>query len=371
MDTNENYETESQPAPQATAPSAPRAASGGSAWSSLLLLGLIFSVLFNLLLLFIFLITLSLAPTGESLVEEVPYNELNPNYGGEKVAILRLEEVIMEGEDSYLAKQIEQIKEDEDIKAMVLRVNSPGGMVSGSDYLYHKLIELQKEKEIPMVVSMGTIAASGGYYIAMASGEQKTLGNEGIIFAEPTTWTGSIGVIIPHYNLAGFAEEWGIEEDSIKSHPLKGMGGVLTKLTPKEEEVLQSLVNDSFKRFKEIVLFGRPMLKEEDLDEVATGQVFTADQALEHQLVDKIGYLDDAIDHALSLAKIDREDAYLVEYEAPVDFFSLFSAQAKVEKNLHIADVLSELNNPKAYYLYAWMPGLPSPKTTLHSLFQK
>ena len=106
------------------------------------------------------------------------------------------------GEESFAKKQIDQVRDDNHVKAVVLRVDSPGGTVTGSDYIYHHLKKLAEERQIPMVVSMGSVAASGGYYVAMAAGEK-----ENTIYAEPTTWTGSIGVIIPHYDLTGLLEK--------------------------------------------------------------------------------------------------------------------------------------------------------------------
>src|SRR5688500_19769660 len=103
----------------------------------------------------------------------------------------------MEG-DGFVKRQIDRIREDENVKAIVVRVDSPGGTVTGSDYIYHHLKKLRKEKNVPIVVSMGGMAASGGYYVSMAVGDEKDT-----IFAEPTCETGSIGVILPHYDLSG------------------------------------------------------------------------------------------------------------------------------------------------------------------------
>ena len=147
--------------------------------------------------------------------------------GTDKIAIISVEGAILDGE-GFIKKQIDHVRDDKNVRAVVLRVNSPGGTVTASDYLYHHLRQMLEGK-IPMVVSMGGIAASGGYYIAMAVGD-----GEKVIYAEPTTWTGSIGVIIPHYNVAGLMKTWEIEEDSIKSGPLKQMGTPTKAMTPEE-----------------------------------------------------------------------------------------------------------------------------------------
>ncbi len=114
-------------------------------------------------------------------------------FATKKIAIVEVSGAIYEGEDSFAEKQIDRVHEDPDVVAVVVRVNSPGGTVTGSDFIYHHLRELAEKRKLPIVVSMGSVCASGGYYVAMAVGNQPET-----VFAEPTTWTGSIGVIIPH-----------------------------------------------------------------------------------------------------------------------------------------------------------------------------
>src|SRR5262245_55099971 len=209
-----------------------------------------------------------------------------------KVAIVDVSGTILEGEESFAEKQIKRVSEDKDVVAIVVRVNSPGGTVTGSDYIYHKLRELADKRHLPLVVSMGSVCASGGYYVSMAVGNQPNS-----IFAEPTTWTGSIGVIIPHFDVSGGLSKLGVTEDSIMSGPLKKMGTPTRKMTEAERKILQTLVDDSFKEFKDIVISGRPKFKDDDaaLNKVATGQIFTAKQALAHGLVDQIGFVDTAV----------------------------------------------------------------------------
>src|SRR4051812_40240015 len=127
----------------------------------------------------------------------------------DKIAIITVNGLIVEGE-GFVKHQIDKVKDDKHVKAIVLRVDSPGGTVSGSDYLYHHLAELKKQKSIPLVVSMGGIAASGGYYVSMAVGDEKDT-----IFAEPTCSTGSIGVMIPHYDFSGLLARYDIKDDSL------------------------------------------------------------------------------------------------------------------------------------------------------------
>lgn len=279
-----------------------------------------------------------------------------------KVAIISVSGTIFEG-DGFIKRQIDRAREDSDVVAVVLRIDSPGGTVTASDYLYHHLKKLREDRGLPIVVSMGSLCASGGYYLAMAVGEAPEA-----VFAEPTTWTGSIGVVIPHYDLSGLLASWEIKDDSIASHPYKLMGSPTRELTDeeraKERQLLQSLVNESFERFKEIVRSGRPKLRNDKsaLDEVTTGQVFSADQALAHGLVDKIGFIEDAVARATELAGERPENVRCVKYVKPpgaLDVFLGTSAKSLVDgrASLDLATLL-DLTAPRAYYLCSWLPSV-------------
>ncbi|MCI0333119.1 MAG: signal peptide peptidase SppA [Planctomycetes bacterium] len=280
-----------------------------------------------------------------------------------KIAIIDVSGAIMEGEDSFAKKQIDRVREDTSVVGVVVRINSPGGTVTGSDYLYHHLRELKeergKEQPFPVVVSMGSVCASGGYYVAMSVGDEKTS-----IFAEPTTWTGSIGVIIPHYDLSGTLKAIGVADDSIASGPLKQMGSPTKPMTDEERKVLQTLVDESFKGFKEIVASGRPQFKSDAaaLDAAATGQIFTAKQALERGLVDKIGFVEDAISRVAELLGQDTDDLRCVKYEEPPTLISsLVGAEAPLKPSGRVdLGALIDLTTPRAYYLWSWLPAAMS-----------
>ena len=179
---------------------------GSRIWKKLLIVLLVASLLVNVGLYAWLQFVTSRSDSGTVLSEEF---HSGTETATDKVAIISLEGVIMTGE-GYVKQQIDAVREDDDVKAVVLRVNSPGGLVSGSDYLHHHLRELLEDRDIPMVVSMGGLCASGGYYVSMAVGDQPDS-----IYAEPSTLSGSIGVIIPHYDLSGLAKEVGVQEDSI------------------------------------------------------------------------------------------------------------------------------------------------------------
>lgn len=279
-------------------------------------------------------------------------------FASKKIAIIEVSGTIMEGEDSFAMKQIDRVRDDDSVVGIVLRVNSPGGTVTGSDYIYHHLRDLLEKRKVPMVVSMGSVCASGGYYIAMAVGDQKDA-----IFAEPTTWTGSIGVVIPHFDASGGLAKLGIQEDSIKSGPLKTMGSPTRPLSEEERKVLQALVDDSFKGFKEIVVGGRPKFKNDEaaLNAVATGQIFTAQQALAKGLVDKIGFIESAIARVTELAGETSDSVRCVKYERrPTLVGELIGASSNLAPARSSVDVttLVDLASPRAYYLWSLLPSV-------------
>jgi protease-4 len=247
------------------------------------------------------------------------------------------------------------VRQDSDVVGVVVRVNSPGGTVTGSDFIYHHLRELAEKRKLPIVVSMGSVCASGGYYVAMAVGSEPNS-----IFAEPTTWTGSIGVIIPHFDVSGGLGKLGISEDSIASGPLKKMGSPTRPMSPEEKKILQTLVDDSFKDFKAIVTSGRPKFKDNPaaLDAVATGQIFTAKQALAKGLVDEIGFIDAAIARATKLAGESESSVRCVKYEKrPTFFSSILGSETQVPaRGMADLSAVLDLATPRAYYLWSWLP---------------
>jgi protease IV len=276
-------------------------------------------------------------------------------FASDKVAVVSVTGAILGG-DGFVRAQLEQVAEDEAVKAIVLRVDSPGGTVSGSDEIHHRLATLLEKRDLPVVVSMGGIAASGGYYVAMAN-----RGKDDVIFAEPATLTGSIGVIIPHFDLSQALRKYDIRDDSIASGPLKEMLSLTKDRTPelaeKERKLVQELVDDMFRRFKEIVKAGRPKLDDAAIDRVATGQVFTARQALDAGLVDRIGFLEDAIDRAVELAGLSADKARVVKYSKPKGLLDEVLGGSSPTGRVDLA-ALAELTAPRGWYLCSWLPAL-------------
>jgi len=226
--------------------------------------------------------------------------------------------------------------------------------VAASDYYHHKILELKKKRNIPIVVSMGDMAASGGYYVSVTGDK---------IFAEPSTLTGSIGVIMPNYDLSALCEKIGVKSDAITSGPLKELGNLTRKMTPEEHEVLESIVLDMFARFKDIVCEGRSALHDDEnlLKEVTTGRVFLAKDALEKHLIDEIGYLDDAITSAAERAGLQEDEYQAVRYEPPKSPLDILFSSSSVKKVTSMAkqneaslaaEIINEIATPKMYYMY-------------------
>lgn len=292
-------------------------------------------------------------PGEQRVCEE--YFSHNEN-GTRKVAIIAIEGVIMDEVDGFVKRQIDRAMKDEQVEAIVLRVDSPGGTVSGSDYLHHHLRVLVEERKIPVVVSMGGIAASGGYYVAMAVGDAPDS-----IYAEPSTFTGSIGVIIPHYDLSEMLQNWGVEYDAVASGKFKSMGNMAKPMTEEERALFQQIVDEGFGQFKDIIRSGRPKFREDPqaLDALATGQIFTSRQAVDKGLVDRIGFIENAVERAIEMAALDPADVQVVRYKPEPSLAGLLMGGEARGQALDLRAIL-ELTTPRAYYLSTWLPPLHS-----------
>jgi protease-4 len=278
-----------------------------------------------------------------------------------KVAIVTISGAILGG-DGFASRQIDRLESDDTIRAIVLRIDSPGGTVSGSDEIHHRLTTLAAKRELPIVVSMGGIAASGGYYIAMATG-----GEEDVIFAEPATLTGSVGVLIPNYDFSQLLERFDISDTTVSSGPMKEMLSPTKSRGPELEEqqraVLQTLVDEMFERFASIVRTGRPKITDEQFEEIGTGRIFTAQQAIDVGLVDKMGFLEDAVARAVELTGLTDENVRVVRYAKPVGLLdevlgTAGTASARIEASgiTLSLDALAEWTAPRCWYLCSWLP---------------
>lgn len=245
---------------------------------------------------------------------------------GPGVAIVRVEGVILPGEapppnpfagatgsaySQQIIDDLEQANENEDVAAIVLFVDSPGGSAFASDEVALKIKEIDK----PIIAAMGSVAASGGYYVSAPTDE---------IWAAPQTLTCSIGVISQFPNFEGFAEEYGITFITIKSGKYKDIGNPFREFTEEERDLMEAITEDIFSDFVAVVAEGRDMTDQE-VREIADGRICTGKQALEMGLVDQLGHLPDAIEHAADLGGIEGEPR-IIEYRRKAGFFDAFGA---------------------------------------------
>ncbi len=243
--------------------------------------------------------------------------------------------------DEMRAK-LDQAMKDKTLKGIVVHVNSPGGDVVASDEIYRKLVQVKEDTGLPLVFSFGSTAASGGYYIAAAADQ---------IVSNPMTITGSIGVIMSSYNYSELADKAGVREVIIKSGEMKDMGSGMRDMTDEERDIFQTVVDESYGRFVEVVSTGRGM-SEDRVRDLADGRIYTGQQAKELGLVDQLGTLEDAIQTAEELAGV--TDATVVSYSEPFNLSSLFRMTAEQlagRKPLSVAELL-EVNPPGLMYLY-------------------
>jgi len=252
----------------------------------------------------------------------------------------------------FTEKTIEFIQEatkDDDVKGVLLVVDSPGGLVTDSHQIYHELKKLSEKK--PVYVAMKDMAASGGYYISMG------IGTKGKIYAEPTTWTGSIGVILPRYNATEMAQKLGVVPDPIRTGPLKGSLSPFREMTEQEMTVWTEIIDDSFDRFLSIIADNRDNLDKEQVRTLATGQVYTANQALDNGLVDAIGFEEDAI--AALQKELGLNAVNVVTYSGPPTIIDVLMGSAKASAPEEQWRSIMEMTVPKAMYYCSWLPITP------------
>ncbi len=265
-----------------------------SFWTFLLLLLLLVSIAINGLLIagITGLKTLMAALNGSSNVRCVVVH----HGAQDMIAIIPVTGLIDGATVNEVVNDIRAINKNSHIRGVVVRVDSPGGAVTDADEIYHNLMKL-RAAGYPVVISMGAMAASGGYYVSMA-GER--------IFAEPTTITGSIGVMLPGFQLTGLLKKIGVKPEFLTSSAAvwKEAGSPFSDFTPPVRAYLRNLLNIDDARFEHIVEVGRGKALKVPITTVANGKIFTASEALQYGLVDKIGYIDAACHQVAKLAGV-------------------------------------------------------------------
>lgn len=316
---------------------------------------------------FCLLILCGCGPSGGIRITPVPVDrslemtmlERESPWISEKVAILDIDGVIQnaaeggfltDGENpmTLMIEKIDAIRRDPSIRAVVLRINSPGGTVTASDILYQELMRLKHETKKPIVAMLMDVAASGGYYVACAADA---------IIAQRTTVTGSIGVIMQTVSFSGTMAKLGIKADAITSGPMKDAGSPLRDMKPEERKVFAEIVNKLYENFLDAVRAGRPKIDPGKYASIADGRVYTAAQAVENGLIDRIGTLRDAIATAKERAGLKR--ANVVAFRRPLGWKpNVYSAAPGVGRGgltVNFLNVSAEniwTNTPR--FLYLW-----------------
>lgn len=229
--------------------------------------------------------------------EEFTEDTLEDGNEFNKIAVLEVDGTIQDTGDTQsilssagynhkaFMKKLDKVKNDSSVKGIILKVNSPGGGVVESAEIHDKIVEIQEEAKKPVYVSMGSMAASGGYYISAPADK---------IFASPETLTGSLGVIMSGYNFEGLAEKYGVEFVTIKSGPYKDIMSSTREMTDEERGILQTMIDNSYDGFVKVIADGRG-LKENEVRKIADGRIYDGRQAKDLNLIDDFGYLDDVI----------------------------------------------------------------------------
>ncbi|OGR79417.1 MAG: hypothetical protein A3I11_03350 [Elusimicrobia bacterium RIFCSPLOWO2_02_FULL_39_32] len=242
------------------------------------------------------------------------------------IAIVPLYGVISISNDSWhsknsadqVVKKLKKLSEDKDVKAVVLRINSPGGSVGAVQEIYDEVWRLKRSGK-KVIASMGEVAASGGYYIASAADK---------IMADPGTITGSIGVIFKIGNLQELFKKIGVRVETIQSKEHKDIGSPFRQMTEKEREIIRSIINDAYNQFIEAILKGRKMEKAKLL-ELADGRIFSGAQAKDAGLIDELGNLEAAILKAGEISGLKEKPKILREEDPFEKFFSILKSENK------------------------------------------
>jgi protease-4 len=298
------------------------------------------SVLANIMLFLMLVGAVFLFAAGKEkkFVEEV----IEDGPRAARIAIVSVEGIIDSQQASDVYWQLKTAKEDKSVKGLIIRVNSPGGTLSGSDQIHSEITKYRTEVGKPVVAFMQGVAASGGYYTSVACEK---------IIAEPTTITGSIGVLMGYLVLQQLLEEkLGIQPIVVKAGEKKDWPNSFKMPTEEQLQYLQTRVVDpAYKRFVEVVVKGRSELTEEDVRRLADGSIYWADEALKEKLIDDIGYLDDAIKKVRLLAGIEK--AQVIEYRRPFSLGDILAAKAKATLQID-RKILYELSVPQVLYLW-------------------
>jgi len=243
--------------------------------------------------------------------------------------------------------RLEKAAEDKKVKAVILRLDTPGGEATASDILYNEILKFKQKNKTPVVGLMMGVAASGGYYIASACD---------YVVAHPSTVTGSIGVISIFPNLEELFLKIGIKMNIIKSGEMKDSGSAFRDMTEDEKKIFQAVIDEFYQRFLEVVHQRRKgSLSLEEIKKLADGRIYTAGQALELKLIDEVGYFDSALQKSLSLASLKEANVIAYTYY-PARKTNIYATNLENPSFLERTKIEDLLPYLKSGFYYLWLP---------------
>ena len=300
-------------------------------------------------------------PAGRDLVEHVLARD--SIWRNDKIALIDVEGILRnQREQSLLGspgdnpvalfkEKLDQAADDDHVKAVVLRINSPGGGVTASDLMYTELQRFKQQTGKPVIAAMLDVGASGAYYIACAADQ---------IYAHPTTVTGSIGVIMVVPDFSGTMQKLGIRANIIKSAEMKDAGSPFREMSAADRAVFQGMIDAMYARFLNVVATARGGIDETRLKQLADGRVYLAPEALREGLIDELGTLHDALEAAKQAAGLEGRPIVVVEYARPHSHRpNIYSnaADRPAQVNLINIELPPWLGGASPKFMYLWAPG--------------
>jgi len=254
-----------------------------------------------------------------------------------------------EGLTARIDEELRRAAQDDAVRAVVLRINSPGGTVTASDVIYHQIMAFKQAQQIPVTAQFLDMGTSGAYYVALAADE---------IVASPTTVTGSVGVVMYGVNVSGLLDKLGVKNQTIKAGAHKDIGSPLRPMTPEDQAILQDVLDGMQQRFLGLVRERRAGLNPDAIQTISDGRILTADQALQMGLVDRIGYLEDTLQAVGQ--RFGATGSRVIMYRRPQEFAeNIYSAFPTTPSQVNLINLdLGMGSHASPQFMYLWRPGL-------------
>lgn len=300
---------------------------------------------------------INVQPLLSGKMEQVTVQESGRWFETNRIAIIDIDGVIGRQRNflhsgttvADVKEKLKRAREDGSVRAIILRINSPGGDVWSSDTINHEVRRFKQETGLPVVADIEGLGASGGFYVALSADR---------IIASPTSLTGSVGVIAEFIDAQGLLKKIGVQSTTVKSGENKDMGSPFRQMTDAQRQIVQGDIDTFFQRFLATVRASRPNCTQADVKKFSDGRVLTARQALDLHLIDKIGYLDDAIAEAKRMAHISHADVVLYRpYPSYNSNIYSMAAQPAMSGLQQALGTLGEMTDPgRPTYLYLYEP---------------